>query len=90
METPELFYGKQGAGKMQQLKEGLAEIEKNYSEYFENRAPKYSVDKNDRLHNHYLMTTNQIGASFSFYASSDLDDIIKSECTALFNKIFNL
>ncbi len=82
-----LFYGNDAAEKINKLKEGLIIIEKENSEYFENRVAKNK--EKDRLHNHYLTITNAQGISFNFIAESDLDNDIRISCHKLFNDIFN-
>ncbi|MDI5894713.1 hypothetical protein [Flavobacterium algoritolerans] len=90
MDETELFYGNKGAPKMKRLKEGLQKIENKHSEYFEERNSPLSIEKHDRLHNHYDMNTNPNGVFFGIKPGSDLKEEIKIECQNLFNKIFKL
>jgi len=90
MNEKELYYGDKGAPKMERLKEGLKEIENKHSEYFEKRKSSVSFEKHDRLHNHYIMTTNPFGVNFGFITESDLKGEIKAECQNLFDEIFEL
>lgn len=83
----ELFYGKDAAEKINKLKKGLLLIEKENSEYFDNRITE--TNEKDRLHNHYMTSTNSQGISFNFLAKSDLDKNIQNLCQKLFNDIFN-
>lgn len=82
-----LFYGNDASEKINKLKEGLLIIEKENSEYFENRIAKNK--EKDRLHDHYLTVTNTQGISFNFMAESDLDKDIRISWHKLFNDIFN-
>lgn len=90
MTLKEIFYGKNGASKMEILTEGLKQIENKHSEYFEGRKSTLSFEKHDRLHNHYDMNTNPHGVNFGFRVESDLQDEIRIECQNLFNDIFEL
>lgn len=90
MNVKELFYGDNGAPKMERLIEGLKEIENKHSEYFEGRKSILSFEKHDRLYNHYDMNTNPLGVNFGFRVESDLKEEIKIECQSLFNEIFEL
>ena len=90
MKDKEIFYGEQGAPKMEKLNEGLLKIEEKYLEYFKERSSRNSFEEHDRLHNHYIMTTNPFGCYFGFEAESDLKEEIKAECQMLFNEIFDV
>jgi hypothetical protein len=83
----ELFYGKEASEKIEKLKEGLLKIEEENSEYFENRVTEKNIK--DRLHNHYITITDNLGIKFNFLDESDLDNRIKNSCHKLFNDIFN-
>jgi hypothetical protein len=85
----ELFYGKEAAEKIEKFKNGMLEIEKRHLDYFEQRPKKFTHDKSDRLHNHYVTQTNNNGMSFNFIKDSDLEQYIRNECIEMFNRIFN-
>ncbi|WP_269226507.1 hypothetical protein [Flavobacterium eburneipallidum] len=85
----ELFFGNEAAHKLDQFKAELLNIEQKNSKYFENRVSKISFDKNDRLHNHYLIITNSDGVTFGFTKDNDLDINVQTDCNNLFNEIFN-
>ena len=85
----ELFYGTEAAEKINNLKNGLLEIEEKHQKYFEERKGKFSKDECDKLHNHYITITNSGGITFGFTNDSDLDENIRKECIELFNGIFN-
>tara|TARA_R100001530_G_C4303011_1_gene151013 strand:+ start:139 stop:414 length:276 start_codon:yes stop_codon:yes gene_type:complete len=84
-----VFYGPEAGNKIEIFKKGMELIEKKYSECFKNRKPKYHVDNNDRLHNHYGIIVNSSGISLYFNNNSDLDIKIVDESRELFKKIFN-
>jgi hypothetical protein len=90
MDFDELVYGDKGAPKMRRLKKGLQEIENNHLEYFEERTSPLSFEENDRLHNHYNITSNPHGVYFAIKPESDLPEEIKVKCQNLFNEIFDI
>ncbi len=85
----ESCFGSDAAEKINKLTIGLLVIEEKHIKYFEERLPKYSIDKCDKLQNHYITATNQEGITFAFLNKSDLDENIRIECIELFNEIFN-
>jgi len=85
----ELIFGSEAAEKINMLETGLLEIEENHQNYFEEKKGKFSKDECDKLHNHYITTTNSGVITFEFIKDSDLHENIRKECIKLFNGIFN-
>lgn len=90
MENPKLneFYnGLHSAEKMSKLREGLAAIETNNTNYFESR--KTNSGDSDCLSDHYVLLQNSDTIIFGFIENTDIPENIKAESIELFNAIFN-
>jgi hypothetical protein len=88
-EPSELSWSKQQSEKSKIFKAELRRIEEQHSKYFEKRSGS-SVDMpHDNLAEHYIFQENKNGdANFFFPEYSDLDEEIKKECYAAFDRIY--
>lgn len=75
-----LFYGKEITEKAEIFKQELEEINQLHADYFNQRK--------ETLHRHYAIHTANRVVTFAFLPNSTLDESIKDECLAAFNKVY--
>jgi len=81
------LYGSGMSKKIEQLKNGLRQIEEKNIEYFKKRKSKRKSEKFDKLHNYYSIILSSNIITFCVADHSDLDEKIKSECIKLVSEI---
>lgn len=64
------------------------EIENKYLKYFQSRNSKINTDNHDRLHNHYIIRSDNDSIYFFWHQDSDLDYEIKKELRDAFDLLF--
>lgn len=76
-EFDKTIYGPDYAKKNAKFKQALLDIEEKHIHFFENREPKYSTEKHDKIHNHCLYMHSHYETVFNFDKESDLPENIK-------------
>jgi hypothetical protein len=81
-----LSFDIEAAVKIKKFTSGLMLIESNNWEFFDKRISIFN--RKDRLDNHYIISTNSTGITFTFCEDSTLDESIREKCRNLFEEIF--
>ena len=88
MDIMKLLCGEDYYNKNEEFIKEMSEIENKHIEFFNKRPPKFSLDKHDRLHNHWILYHDNLLIKFGFEPDSDVPDYIKTECNQVFTRIF--
>ena len=89
MESNESYWSKQESEKSKRFKAELRRIEEKHAEYFEKRKTNSEFMPHDMLAEHYIFQESDNGeVNFFFPEYSDLDEQIKKECHAAFDRVY--
>ena len=89
IEFNEPFWSKPQSEKSRKFKAELKKIEEKHSEYFEKRNAGSEFMPPATLAEHYIFQESNKGeVNFFFPEYSDLDEEIKKECHAAFDRIY--
>ncbi len=75
--------------KDREFKRSLLEIEQQYIEFFSKRESNHVNEEHDRLHDHYMMISDNYHVKFGFKNDTDLPREIIDKCMSEFIRIFN-
>ena len=90
MEPNEFYGSKQESEKSKKFRAELRRIEEKHAKYFEKRKTSSEFMPHDMLAEHYIFQESNNGeVNFFFPEYSDLDEQIKKECHAAFDRVYN-
>jgi hypothetical protein len=84
----EQILGKDRFEKEERFNRALLEIEEKYIDFFRKRPAKNEIELHDRLHDHWLMLSDNYKISFGFEKDTDIPQEIIIRCFQKFNEIF--
>ena len=87
-ELLEFLMGKERYEKEEQFKKSLLEIEEEFIDFFSERKTNHINEKHDRLHDHYLIISDNYSIKFGFENDTDLPREIIDKCMSEFRRIF--